>query len=55
MTGLPTMVEEQLGVATSVANPLAQMTLGPKVQAHALAQDAPALMIATGLAMRGFD
>ncbi len=35
--------------------PLAQMTLGPKVQAHALAQDAPALMIATGLALRSFD
>ena len=55
LPGLPAMVEEQLGVATSVANPRAQMTLGQKVQAHALAQDAPALMIATGLAMRGFD
>ena len=53
--GLPEMVEEQLGVPTVVANPLAQMTLGPKVNAHALAQDAPALMIATGLALRSFD
>lgn len=52
---LPEMVEEQLGVTTVVANPLAQMTLGPKVQAHALALDAPALMIATGLALRSFD
>ena len=49
------MVEEQLGVPTVVANPLAQMTLGPRVQAHALAQDAPALMIACGLALRSFD
>ena len=55
LPGLPAMIEEQLGVSTSVANPLAQMTLGPRVQAHALAQDAPALMIATGLALRGFD
>nr|WP_211260710.1 pilus assembly protein PilM [Pseudoxanthomonas dokdonensis] len=55
LAGLPEMVEEQLGVATMVANPLAQMTLGPRVQAHALAQDAPALMIATGLALRSFD
>ncbi len=55
IAGLPEMVEEQLGVPTQVANPLAQMTLGPKVQAHALAQDAPALMIATGLALRSFD
>jgi type IV pilus assembly protein PilM len=31
------------------------MALGPRVQAHALAQDAPALMIACGLALRSFD
>ncbi|QWP76755.1 pilus assembly protein PilM [Lysobacter sp. K5869] len=49
------MVEEQLGIPTTVANPLAHMTLGPRVQAHALAQDAPALMIACGLALRSFD
>ncbi len=55
IAGLPEMVEEQLGVPTVVANPLAQMTLGPRVQAHVLAKDAPALMIATGLALRSFD
>jgi type IV pilus assembly protein PilM len=53
--GVAPMVEEQLGVPTIVANPLAQMTLGPRVQASALAQDAPALMIAAGLALRNFD
>lgn len=53
--GIATMVEEQLGVPTMIANPLAHMTLGPRVQAHALAQDAPALMIACGLALRSFD
>ncbi len=53
--GIAEMVEEQLGVTTVGANPLAQMTLGPRVQAHALAQDAPALMIACGLALRSFD
>ena len=53
--GVAEMVEEQLGVPTTVANPLAHMTLGPRVQAHALAQDAPALMIACGLALRSFD
>lgn len=53
--GIADMVEEQLGVQTVVANPLAQMTLGPRVQAHALAQDAPALLIACGLALRSFD
>lgn len=53
--GIAQQVEEQLGVPTVVANPLAQMTLGPRVQAQALAQDAPALMIACGLALRSFD
>lgn len=53
--GIATIVEEQLGVPSQVANPLAHMTLGPRVQAHALAQDAPALMIAAGLALRSFD
>jgi type IV pilus assembly protein PilM len=53
--GIAEMVEEQLGVPTIIANPLATMSLGPRVQAHALAQDAPALMIACGLALRSFD
>ena len=53
--GIDRMVEEHLGVPTIVANPLANMTVGPKVKAHALAQDAPSLMSACGLALRSFD
>ena len=53
--GIAQLVEEQLGIPTMIANPLADMTLGPRVQAQALAQDAPALMIACGLALRSFD
>ena len=55
IAGIGTLVEEQLGVPTVIANPLANMALGPRVQAHARAQDAPALMIACGLALRSFD
>ena len=55
IAGIGTLVEEQLGVPTVIANPLANMALGPRVQAHALAQDAPAQMIACGLALRSFD
>ena len=55
IAGIAQMVEEQIGVPTVIANPLANMALGPRVQAHALAQDAPALMIACGLALRSFD
>ena len=53
--GVAEMVEEQLGVLTAVANPLANMSLSNRVQAQALAQDAPSLMIACGLALRSFD
>ena len=55
IAGMAGMIEEQLGVPTVIANPLANMATGPRVQANALAQDAPALMIACGLAMRSFD
>ncbi len=55
IAGLSEMVEEQLGVPCCVANPLANMALAPKVSPQALAQDAPALMIACGLALRSFD
>ncbi|MCP5479429.1 MAG: pilus assembly protein PilM [Rhodanobacteraceae bacterium] len=53
--GIAEMVEEQLGVLTIIANPLANMSLSSRVQAQSLTQDAPALMIACGLALRSLD
>ncbi|HET6632669.1 MAG TPA: pilus assembly protein PilM [Rhodanobacteraceae bacterium] len=53
--GVCDTVGEQIGIPCCVANPLAQMSLAPRVNAQALAQDAPALMIAAGLALRSFD
>jgi type IV pilus assembly protein PilM len=55
MEGLSGLIEEKLGTQASVANPFANMSVSPKVNAAALASDAPSLMIATGLAMRSFD
>lgn len=55
ITGIAEMIEEQLGVPSVIANPLANMSLSPRVKAQALQQDAPALMIACGLALRSFD
>lgn len=52
--GLDRLIEQRLGTSTRVANPFADMTLGSKVNAGALASDAPALMIACGLALRSF-
>jgi type IV pilus assembly protein PilM len=53
--GIDELVEERLGIATHVANPFTRMSLSPDIQAPALRRDAPALMIAVGLALRGFD
>ncbi|MCH8499338.1 MAG: pilus assembly protein PilM [Marinobacter sp.] len=55
IAGLPEMVEQKTGTATLVANPFADMAVGSRVNASALANDAPSLMIACGLAMRSFD
>ncbi len=53
--GLPAQVEEKVGTTTLVANPFADMAVSSKVNAAALSNDAPSLMIACGLAMRSFD
>jgi type IV pilus assembly protein PilM len=55
MEGLTGLIEEKLGTQTLVANPFAGMSVSSRVNAVSLANDAPSLMIATGLAMRSFD
>ena len=54
MPGLADLVQEKLGTPTVVANPFADMAIASKVNTTALSNDAPALMIACGLAMRSF-
>ncbi len=53
--GLAELVQEKLGTATVVANPFVDMALGSRVNAEAIANDAPSLMIACGLALRSFS
>ena len=55
MPDLTELVQEKLGMPTLAANPFAQMSVASKVNAVALGNDAPAMMIACGLAMRSFD
>lgn len=52
---LPSYIQSKLNVPTQMANPFADMKTSSKINASALAQDAPSLMVACGLAMRGFD
>lgn len=52
--GLAEMVQEELGTRTVVANPFAKMGVGGKVNKKQLQNDAASLMMACGLAVRGF-
>lgn len=53
--GIDELIEDKIGTATSIANPFANMSLAPRVKPQTLSNDAPALMIACGLALRSFD
>ena len=53
--GIAELVESKIGLPTIVANPFANMSLAAKVPADRLANDAPALMISCGLALRGVE
>jgi type IV pilus assembly protein PilM len=53
--GLDQVVAKRTDVNTLVANPFAGMGISPKIKQRQLIQDAPALVVATGLAMRRFD
>ncbi len=53
--GLSDMVAAKLGTPCTIANPFGNMTLSSRVNEANLAADAPALMIACGLALRSFE
>jgi type IV pilus assembly protein PilM len=53
--GLAALIQQKTEIHTLVANPFQGMTLVNKVKPSQLETDAPALMIACGLALRGVD
>jgi type IV pilus assembly protein PilM len=55
LQGLSAMVQQELGLTTRVADPISGMELAPSVAVSALKRNAPNLMVAMGLALRGFD
>ena len=55
MKGLAPMVQQELGMTTRVADPLSGMDIAEHVPVTALKRNAPNLMVAAGLALRGFD
>jgi type IV pilus assembly protein PilM len=55
IAGLSEMVASKLGTPTTIANPFVNMSLSSRVNEAKLHNDAPAMMIACGLALRSFD
>lgn len=53
--GIDSLVEQTLGITAFIANPFISMALSNKVKPQTLSADAPALMLACGLALRSFD
>ncbi|NOR52114.1 MAG: type IV pilus assembly protein PilM [Gammaproteobacteria bacterium] len=53
--GIAELIAEQEGVATTIANPFANMSISSSIKAQVLENDAPALMISCGLALRSWD
>jgi type IV pilus assembly protein PilM len=51
--GVAEMVESNLGIATGVADPFANVKMAGRVAKQRIAGDAPSLMIACGLGLRG--
>ena len=55
IAGVDDLIEVKLGTNTSIANPFVNMSLSSRIKAQTLSNDAPALMISCGLALRSFD
>lgn len=53
--GIDKLVEQNLGIPAFVANPFINMALSNKVKPQSLSNDAPAMLLACGLALRSFD
>jgi len=55
VSGIGDLVEEQVSIPTTIANPFAKMKKAARVSEEQLTRDAPSLMICCGLALRSFD
>jgi type IV pilus assembly protein PilM len=55
INGIDQLIQEKIDTQVSIANPFANMSVASRVRADSLANDAPAMMIACGLALRSFD
>src|SRR3954468_23554682 len=55
LPGIDELISKRAGVNAIIANPFASMQASERIRPRQLAQDAPMLLVATGLALRSFD
>lgn|SRR5262245_101807 len=55
MFGLAEKIQETFGYRTEILDPFRSIAMGPKIDSQRLTSLAPALTVAVGLALRGFD
>ena len=53
--GIDSLIESKIDTSVTIANPFKNMSVSSRVKADSLANDAPAMMISCGLALRSFD
>ncbi|ENV31712.1 pilus assembly protein PilM [Acinetobacter gerneri] len=53
--GLSKLLQQKLGYRVTIANPFLQMGFSPQINLKKIENDAPSLLVACGLALRGFD
>lgn len=52
--GVDSLIQDKVGIETTVANPFNNMAVASKIRSENLVSDAPAMMLACGLALRSF-
>lgn len=55
MPSIDQLIQSHLNMPVNIANPFLNMSLSHHVNAQSLSKEAPSLMLACGLALRGFD
>jgi len=55
LPSLDALIQEKLNIKTSIANPFVDMEIAERVNKNNLMEEASALMLTCGLALRTFD
>ncbi|CAA6825674.1 MAG: Type IV pilus biogenesis protein PilM [uncultured Thiotrichaceae bacterium] len=55
ISGIDDQIQSSVGIPTQLVNPFAEMTLSPRINPARFTNDIPAMLVATGLSLRGIE